>query len=61
MKVSNVSFSELPLSEKVDFSMREKLVEASKRSYAGLETLWSIYFACENLRDLRVLRGRQVL
>ncbi len=40
MKVSNVSFSELTLSEKVDFSMREKLVEASKRSYTDCRYLW---------------------
>jgi len=39
-----VSFPELTLSEKVDFSMREKLVEASKRSYTDGLFLCNIGF-----------------
>jgi len=36
MRVSNVSFPEFTLSEKVGFSMRKKLVEPSKTPYTEM-------------------------
>ena len=40
---------------------RGKSGRSSLWSTTGFETLWSIYFDCEILRDLRVLRGKQIL
>jgi len=50
-----VSFPELTLSEKVDFSMREKLVEASKRSYTDGLFLCNIGFSSKKPTDCNSL------